>query len=158
MSIEPFVIFSAGGVLGYLTRLIIEHFLAKDRSKQDRLAVIFNAGANAFKNTFVEEINFLKNNGPSKDMEDTAYHTLFKALPKHTAAYEAFIIHLNEPDRTAIAEAWENYLYPDADRVQEEGNEFILMGYYAEVEEHESAQRKRALENINKLLEHAKPK
>ena len=156
MQIEYIFIFSAGGVLGYLTRLIIEHFLAKDRSRQNRIAAIFNAGAIAFKKAFVDEIDFLRNYGESTTLDDTAYATLHKAYGKHKNALEAFCVHLDSAEIEAIRKAWENYLYPDADHEEEEGDEFILMGYYTDVDE--PGQRKRALENINKLLEHAKPK
>jgi hypothetical protein len=154
--VEPTIVFSIGGAFGYLIRLFVEHFLSKDRSRQDRIAAIFNSGAIAFKNAFIEEINFLKNYGESRFIEDTAYYTLLKALPKHTAAYEAFIVHLDESDRLAISKAWTNYLYPDADHNKDEGDAFILIGYYTEADE--PSGRNRALVNINKLLEHAKPR
>ncbi|MFH1673639.1 MAG: hypothetical protein ABIF87_09495 [Pseudomonadota bacterium] len=148
-----FLGFSIGGILGYLLRAFIGHQLAKDRSKQDRLAIIRNESAIKFRDAFIKEIDFLKSAGdPSHWIDDTAYGVLTKALDKHRLAYESFSLLLSESEKAKLDKAWEYYLYPECSRENSPGP---LIDY---AEGDEVKQREKAALNISKLLELAQLK
>ncbi len=141
-----------GGVLGYLLRLLLEHRLAKNRSRLDRLAAIRNEVGLKLKEAFVEEIDFLKSAGPpSHWVDDTAYGVLTKALDKHRSAYERFRLQLPQGEQIRLDKAWKTYLFPEC---PEEVSPGPLIDYAIG---DESKQREKALGFISKLLEVTKP-
>ncbi len=49
ITIDNVVVFSLGGIAGYLIRTLIDHFLAKSRTKEDREAKRFDDAATVFR-------------------------------------------------------------------------------------------------------------
>ena len=56
VTIDSVVVFSLGGVAGYLVRTIIDHFLAKSRTREDREAKSFSDAATTFRNKVLAEL------------------------------------------------------------------------------------------------------
>ena len=117
-----------GALLGaLLTGPIAYYFTKKLLHLQE-----FNKAAILFRNSFVDEIDFLKYHGDSEHwIDDTAYGVIVEAYSKHRKAYESFRLDLPIKKRVAFDKAWEKYLYPEGDpenypeHVSVVGNQFI---------------------------------
>jgi len=56
VTIDNIVVFSLGGVAGYLVRTLIDHFLAKSRTREDREAKRFEDAATSFRSKVLAEL------------------------------------------------------------------------------------------------------
>jgi hypothetical protein len=56
VTIDNVVVFSLGGIAGYLVRTIIDHFLAKSRTREDREAKRFDDAATTFRTKVLTEL------------------------------------------------------------------------------------------------------
>jgi hypothetical protein len=59
IKIENVLFISLGGALGYFTRVLIEHYLAKSRTREDRKEVQRANAVAAFRNTLITELSGL---------------------------------------------------------------------------------------------------
>jgi len=87
MQVDTLVTFSLGGIVGYLTRTLIDHFLAKSRSREDREAKNFNNAATTFRNKVLAELQGIYPIPPVWQPQD--YPRFHQSIPKvETAAAE----------------------------------------------------------------------
>jgi hypothetical protein len=56
ITIDTVVTFSLGGIVGYLVRTLIDHFLAKSRSAEDREAKRFDEAVTTFRRSILTEL------------------------------------------------------------------------------------------------------
>ena len=147
--------FSLGTLFGILITSIVQHFLAKNRSKQERLDSIFNQAAHDFRESFSDELSFLnqKSENNNLGMDETAYHVLKEAFAKHEKAKNIFQYHLPDVDRDNFENTWQEYCFPELEESQSPGP---LIDYASEGDEKE--RRQLAISKIEKLLRFAQPK
>lgn len=140
---DPTIATILGALLGaFLTGPTTYYFTKKLLHLQE-----FNKAATLFRNSFVDEIDFLKYYGDSKHfIDDTAYGVINSAFSKHRRAYESFRLDLSKKNRVAFDKTWEEYLYP-------EGNKENCPGPFVDyLEGDESKKRKLAHGKICALL------
>jgi hypothetical protein len=56
MQVDTFVIFSLGGIVGYLIRTLIDHFLSKSRAAEDREARRLDEAVTTFRRADLAEL------------------------------------------------------------------------------------------------------
>jgi hypothetical protein len=87
VTIDSVVVFSLGGIAGYFVRTIIEHFLAKSRTREDREAKSFSDAATTFRNKILAELQGIYPIPPLWQPQD--YPRFSQSIPKvETAASE----------------------------------------------------------------------
>lgn len=101
INLDNVVIFSAGGAVGYLARSIIDHFLAKSRTAEDRLFKEFNAAAENFRNVVAPVKHYILNY--------PLHSLLLKQFPLHKEARIKFGTYLTGSDSIRFEEAWQKY-------------------------------------------------
>ena len=107
ISIDDVFVFSAGGIVGYLARTLLDHLLARNRATEDRSIKAFNDAAIKFRAAFSEEITRIKtrNRGTTPNVTEI----LGISFPKHLAAVDEFRNHLLAKDLPEFNEVWDNY-------------------------------------------------
>ncbi len=88
-----------GGIVGALVGALLNHWLAKSRGKNDRLA----SASKALRTAFTDELSKLKNSS------DNAYDILEAAYQKHEMAVSEFASHLGGNKKRKFLSAWELY-------------------------------------------------
>jgi hypothetical protein len=87
MQVDTLVTFSLGGIVGYLIRTLIDHFLAKSRATEDREAKSFSDAATTFRNKVLGELQGIYPIPPVWQPQD--YPRFGQSIPKvETAAAE----------------------------------------------------------------------
>lgn len=107
ITVETILIFSSGGALGYLLRVLIEHSLAKSRDLQNRHTTAFNQAATEFYEAFTKELTALDPNGPLSGVDP--YKILESALQRHKEAIIKFKRHLSADEAGRLDLAWQQY-------------------------------------------------
>ena len=99
---------SAGGVVGYLSRTLIENKLAINRIYENIRATEFSKAAATFRCAFTHEIRILE-----ESTVDTDFIELFSAAyVRHRNAVIRFKPYLSKTERTEIEKAWQDHCYP----------------------------------------------
>jgi hypothetical protein len=153
--LETTITFSAGGVVGFLLRTLIDHFLAKSRTKEERRVRDFNEAARRFRDAFKEELLALSPN-LSKWEKDTS-EILEAAFEKHRIAVFDFKPFLSKDELAGFHQAWGDYYrYENTPESTVHG----LAQYSGKGHGYTEARRLRLLaaERIERLLEFAKSK
>ena len=92
---------SLTAVLGGLIYILIKHFLAKDRSKQER----FLEACKKFNDAFIDDIRRLKAGN------EDAYDVLKSSIVKHETAMLEFKKFLKRKKLQDFEQAWNEYYY-----------------------------------------------
>ncbi|BBA70043.1 hypothetical protein YM18_1508 [Geobacter sulfurreducens] len=173
ISIDNVVIFSVGGILGYLARTLIDHRLAKSRTNEDRTIREFNDAAAKFRNEFTETVTAIRESQfGTRRFETTFFSQLFtQTYPAHHDALVRFKHYLSNKDQEAIEKAWEEHCWNGYLDEKESHDPFLHYHYELEVEmrdgqphttktlkESFDEAKQLATANIEKLLSFAKPK
>lgn len=147
---------SLASVLSLLLGGIIVHFLAKDRSREDRTIARFNAAAATLREAFAGDVMLLR--GPPTEPGDT-YDRLKASFPSHEKAVFRFRELLPARSHPDFDAAWREYFFPEGIRLllpEEETPEYILGQYIGLNHEEEKERKEFALTRIEKLLAFAK--
>lgn len=104
---DKVAIFSAGGILGYLARTIIDHYLAKSRTEEDRRIKEFNEAATKFRSTVINELVGLYPIPIDWPIDITI--RLNTTFPKIQAAVEEFKPFVPTGDVSSFNKAWLQY-------------------------------------------------
>ena len=131
---------SAGALFILLVGILVKHFLAKDRRRQE----LFNEAAQRFKEAFTEEIQRLQLE------KGYPFLILTPAFDKHNFAVTEFKSFLKGKKRRRFEEAWEKYC--DCYHPKEDIYPTIMFGKVSD------DVNELAPELIEKLLSFAKPK
>lgn len=102
-----------GGILGYFSRLFIEHRLEIDRIKKSIQITEFSKAAANFRAAFAPALSFIylaKKHGSTHEVPNVDKFLRDSILPQ-AAVIEVFRIFVPEGNRTAYQEAWEKYRY-----------------------------------------------
>ena len=99
---------SAGGVVGYLSRTLIENKLAINRIYENIRATEFSKAAATFRCAFTKELRLLE-----ESTIDTDFINLFSsAYVRHRNAVIRFKPYLSKTQRVEIEKAWQDHCYP----------------------------------------------
>jgi hypothetical protein len=112
------VIFSAGGIVGYLGRQLLEHKLAIIRNFETIKATEFNKAASEFRAAFVDAIFALRNNARygKKRAGDIVMEPVVIAHEKAKIMFEPFVPASELASFNAI---WEKYRYGERNQTEE---------------------------------------
>jgi len=87
ITFDPTITFGAGAIVGALTMKIIDHFLAKSRTEEDRTIKEFNHAATMFRSKILTELEGLY--PITQVWSRTDYSRFTQTIPKiHTIAQE----------------------------------------------------------------------
>lgn len=96
------IVFSAGAILGYLVKTLIDHFLSKSRVTEDREIKGFNDAAESFREVFIPTMKALET-----DQSDRLILNQYFDL--HDEARRRFEIYLKGSKLEGFREAWAQY-------------------------------------------------
>lgn len=99
VTIDNVIIFSLGGIAGYLIRALVDHCLAKSRAREDREVKRFDDAATGFRSKILAELGGIYPIPPVWQPQD--YFRFRQSVPKvETAAAEfgPFVKHKAELD------------------------------------------------------------
>ena len=88
ITIDNVVVFSLGGIAGYMIRALIDHFLAKSRTKEDREAKGFDDAATSFRSKVLAELEGIYPTPPVWQPQD--YSHFRQSINKVEAAATEF--------------------------------------------------------------------
>lgn len=151
--------FSFGAIAGGIVIGIANHYLSKSRNKEEREITEFNKAAFAFRDAFLQETTFLKNNTFIPGGERT-YTTLNEYLfagyvHRHLKSFEVFRKYLSSIEMAGIDKAWQKYCkHPDDPKV-------LYFEQYSTKnvsKEREKELKDLALQRIEEILKFAKHK
>ena len=153
------VVFSSGAVLGYLIKALIDHYLSKSRSAEDRKINDFNEAADNFRNAFIPVLKEL-------ETDQTDRLILRQFFDQHDEARRRFEGFLNGSKLQSFREAWERYRDHCKERTEVSPYEMFATeitdpnrlhdtSHYAEVR---ATRNKDPIDLINNLLKFAKRK
>lgn len=129
IEINTVIIFSAGGVIGFLVRTFIDHFLAKSRDKESIAIKEFNIAAEKFRNVFYTELEGLYPtpiNWDKYNININAFlHSKFTKLDR---AVDEFRRYLPEGERTAFTNTWVAYYSANGDERYECYDRYTAFG------------------------------
>lgn len=138
--------FSIGALFGILITQLLNHFLAKDRAKQDRAINRYNQAVSDFKNAFIDVLINLS------IQENSVAFILKGFFTNHKVAYLSFREHLPEQKKNLFDNAWSKYEQYYNAHVKD-----VVFGLYASAQtEYESMHRKLVMGLIRDLLSFAK--
>lgn len=138
--------FSIGALLGILITQLLNHFLAKDRAKQDRTINIYNQAVSDFKNAFIDVLINLS------IQENRVAFILDGLFTNHKVAYLSFREHLPEEKKNLFDNAWSKYEQYYNAHVKD-----VVFGLFASAQtEDESMHRELVMGLIRDLLSFAK--
>lgn len=140
ININNMLFISLGGVLGYFVRVLVEHYLAKSRTREDRKEVQHQNAVNAFRQTLITELSGLY---PEFTIAvNTVGPQLAKAIPKIQIAVSLFSFTLDDQNAKELQEAFNSlrvaaqdeipHLCSPAERMYGQGTVFQAMAILRE--------------------------
>jgi hypothetical protein len=152
-------VFSSGAILGYLIKTLIDHFLYKSRTAEDRQINDFNDAADSFREAFIPVLKEL-------ETDQTDRLVLQQFFDQHDEARRRFEDFLNGSRLQSFREAWKQYKDHCKERTEVSPYEMFATeitdpsrlhdaSHYAEVRE---SRNKEAAKLINNLLKFVKRK
>lgn len=98
--------FSLGALFGILLTVILNHFLAKSRDKENSQSQARRVAGIQLQESFADALNAVD---PHIADEEDAYAVLSRSFKDHSKAIRLFRPHLPEKEREEFDKAWKEY-------------------------------------------------